>query len=142
MRGIPGSGKSTVAERIAKGLEQHSFFSREKGICSGKARIHSTDNYFMVDGEYRFDPTKLGEYHKTNFEAFKESVATGYPVVICDNTNTTKWEYERYQKAAEEAGYIVSIISMPHPEPEVAAERNSHGVPLEAIKRMLKRWEP
>ena len=30
--------------------------------------ILSTDDLFMVDGEYQFDPTKLGEYHAQNLE--------------------------------------------------------------------------
>ena len=40
LRGVPGSGKSTVAQNIG-------------------GTHFETDKYFMVDGEYKFDPTKL-----------------------------------------------------------------------------------
>ena len=49
MRGVPGSGKSTVASKI-KG---------ENGI------IHSTDDYFIdANGEYQFDKTLLAKNHE------------------------------------------------------------------------------
>lgn len=126
MRGIPGSGKTTAAKRLA-GMS---------GV------IHSTDNYFMVNGEYRFDRSQLQAHHDANFSAFCESLRQGVPLVICDNTNVTKAHYQRYVDAAEQAGYIVTFVIMKHPEPEVAAARNQHGVPLETIKRMIEKWEP
>ena len=45
LRGVPGSGKSTVAQNIG-------------------GTHFETDKYFMVDGEYKFDPTKLKQYHQ------------------------------------------------------------------------------
>jgi len=126
MRGLPGSGKSTVARQIAE---------------NRLSTIHSTDNFFMVNGEYQFNPSKLREYHAKNLAAFTKSCEDNTPVVICDNTNTQEWEYEQYIKAAEENGYCVAIVKMKHPSTIVAAERNTHGVPLEAILRMLSRFE-
>ncbi|MCA9363772.1 ATP-binding protein [Candidatus Kaiserbacteria bacterium] len=95
MRGVPGSGKSTIARRLAG----------ENGV------IHSTDDYFMVDGEYRFDPEKLREHHDANHKAFCESVIAGFEVVICDNTNTQPWHFKRYVESAEKAGYMVPSCS-------------------------------
>ena len=86
MRGVPGSGKSTVANHI-KG---------ENGV------IHSTDNYFMNEnGDYVFDKTLLGKHHQQNLEGthfliildFKLSIDSGIKTVIVDNTNTKKWEF-------------------------------------------------
>lgn len=55
MRGVSGSGKSTIAKELAY----------PEGV------IHSTDDYFYNEaGEYKFDPTKLSEYHEKNFQAF------------------------------------------------------------------------
>ena len=125
MRGIPGSGKSTMAKELAG----------SNGV------IHCTDDYFMVDGVYRFDFKKIKEYQDKNFEAFCRSLADGIETVICDKTNVQLWQYRDYIKTAEVAGYDVRIISMPHPDPEVAAARNKHGVPLEVIKRMIDQWE-
>lgn len=125
MRAVPGSGKSTIAKILAGTM----------GV------IHSTDEYFMVDGEYRFDPTLLGRYHDENFAAFCRSMGAGVPIVICDNTNSAHWHYERYAEAASKAGYKVVYVVIPHPTPEVTASRTIHNVPAHTIQRMIDEWE-
>lgn len=67
MRGVSGSGKSTLARVLARGV----------------GAIHSTDDYFYVDGEYRFSREQLQENHDRNFEAFCRSLKEGIPIVIC-----------------------------------------------------------
>ena len=126
LRGVPGSGKSTFAKRL---------ISRAGGA------IHSTDEFFMVDGEYRFDPVLLAEYHERNFQAFCQSLKCEVPVVVCDNCNVRRWQFHNYIAAAKAAGYVVVVITMPHPTAEVAAQRSQHNVPMENIQRMLERWE-
>ena len=125
IRGIPGSGKSTLAKTLVG----------ESGV------IHSTDDLFLVEGVYKFDPKSLGKHHEANYNAFKKSILSGISPVILDNTNTQKWEYEKYQKLAEEMGYEVEIVKVPHIDPVLASKRNTHGVPEDAIRRMLARWE-
>ena len=44
VRGVPGAGKSTFAKNLG---------------CTH----FETDEFFMVDGEYKFDPSKLKEAH-------------------------------------------------------------------------------
>jgi|GEM_PF-2329737 len=126
MRGVPGSGKSTVAREIA----------HPDGI------IHSTDSKFYDEhGEYVFDPKRLKEYHDENFDDFCKSLDAGVPIAILDNTNVQSWHYERYVEAAEKAGYAVRIIEMLFPDPEEAAQRNEHNVSKETIERMIMAWE-
>jgi hypothetical protein len=36
-------------------------------------------------------------------------VAAGVELVVVDNTHTQRWEYEKYEAAAAEAGYAVVI---------------------------------
>jgi predicted kinase len=125
MRGLPGSGKSTAAGHIAELFD---------------AEVHATDSFFFKDGEYFFDPSKLKEFHALNQAAFQQSLEEGKAMVICDNTNTQRWEFEPYLAAANQHGYqpiIVEIVA----DPEEAAARCSHGVPLEAVRRMQARWE-
>ena len=126
MRGVPGSGKSTVARMLAG----------EKGV------IHSTDNFFYdVDGEYHFDLEQLQGNHDHNFEAFCHSLSDGIPIVICDNTNVKRCHFERYVEAAKRAGYIVAFVVMTHPKVEVATQRTLHKVSPETIQKMIDEWE-
>lgn len=127
MRGVSGSGKSTLANHLA-GLD---------GI------IHSTDSYFYdSNGEYQFDPSLLGDNHQKNYTAFRDSLGK-HDVVICDNTNTQEWEYEGYVRSAEAAGYqVVYVVLKPLlRDAQLYADRNTHGVPLDAIHRQIARFE-
>ena len=114
------------------------------------ARVFSTDRLFMVDGEYQFNPTKLGEYHAINLRQasyFMEGfgMVYDYSDVLCiiDNTNTQSWEYEKYVEVAKENGFMVQVITVEWNIDDIPlyAKRNSHGVPEDAIYRMAERWE-
>jgi len=144
MRGIPGSGKSTVAKMIAEGCFPGQFSSTDvdEGQWFSDYVIHSTDDLCMVDGEYQFDIELAGERHAQNLENFKWSMEDGIECVICDNTNVKFSQYSPYIRAAESAGYRVVLVEMPHPAPILAAARNAHGVPLETINQMILDWEP
>ena len=133
MRGVSGSGKSTVAEKIA--AEQ----------CF--ALLFSTDDYFMVDGEYRFDPKRLGEYHANNVKRTEDAMLEKCPCIIVDNTNTQAWEMKPYVELAVTYGYTVRIVE---PEPVTfdelmtrqtqRADQNK-ALPAEVVQRMLNRYE-
>lgn len=75
MRGLPGSGKSTLAKKLAG----------QAGV------IYSTDDFFMIKGEYVYDPKKIGEYHQKNFERTSESIKKGVSPIVIDNTNIKLW---------------------------------------------------
>ena len=133
MRGLPGSGKSTKAREL-----------QEKGV------IHSTDTYFTnpSTGEYKFDFEKTKEYHQNNLEAAIESMEAGISPVIIDNTNTQRWEFQKYLDAAEEFGYDVKIETLDPTNysedfiKELAErQKKTHNVPEQVIIDMLKRWE-
>ena len=128
MRGVPGSGKSTVALGIARSLSSYA--------------IHSTDDLCMVDGEYKFDIELAGERHEQNYQNFLVSLQKGLPYVIVDNTNVKVKQYAPYVEAAQAADYAVVFVELHHPDLDVAVERNTHGVPREIINQMMLEWEP
>lgn len=130
MRGVPGSGKTHKAEQI-KAEHQD-------------AMIYSTDDFFMVDGRYTFNPKKLPEYHAANQKRARTACQNGVGHVIIDNTHVQAWEAREYVRAAMDYGYRVRFVEADTPwakDAEVCAARNQHGVPLDAIKRMLSNWQ-
>lgn len=82
IRGLPGSGKSTLAKRI----------QQEFNI----SYIYEADDYFMVDGVYKFDYNKLKEAHDQCYNNVREALASGYEVIVA-NTFVKQWEMARYK---------------------------------------------
>lgn len=133
MRGVSGSGKSTLARQIAD--EQY------------VSVIYSTDDFFMVDGEYRFDPKRLSEFHAHNVRRTEDAMVERCPCIIIDNTNTQAWEMKPYVELAMTHGYAVKIVE---PEPvsfdelmERQAQRADQNKALnaEVVQRMLNRYQ-
>lgn len=135
IRGAPGTGKTTEASKMDK----------------NENAVHcSADNYFYevaaLNGTSyleEFKPWLVGKAHQFCWGAFIHAlVVMGEETIIVDNTNTYKWEYENYVLLAEQLGYEVEIITTDMSESaEVYHERNTHGVPLEVIERMLREFE-
>jgi len=126
--GLPGSGKSTFVKTLSN-------------MIGYQTAIHSTDNFFIEDGEYKFNPTSLGRYHKQNLENFKKSLDGQVPVVIVDNTNLKARDRNKYVRLAESAGYNVQMVVIGEFSDEAVklyAKRNKHKVPLEKIEQMAK----
>jgi len=121
MQGVPGSGKSTYV----------------KSMQPVATEVISADSYFETkDGEYRFDPSKLGEAHGACLRRFVKLVAgASGDTVVVDNTNTTTLEIAPYMALASAYGCEVELVRV-QCDPEVAAARNVHGVPLHAVRRM------
>ena len=121
--------------------------------CGGQSVvICSTDSYFLnEDGEYVFDASKLGQYHGMNQYKAHQYMFMKTGLVIIDNTNTTHKEMKPYKESAEQFGYEVEEewvdeVELLDPEAlpsyiDICAERNTHGVPKEAIERMAKRFQ-
>jgi len=130
-RGIPASGKSSFAKEIVSSLPQ-------KGIS---ATVCSTDKYFMIDGEYCFDLSKLREYHLKNQDRFKSALKDNVDVVICDNTNIEPWESNLYYHIAREFDYRVILMDF---EPRdisahIDAQSNDdykHNIPKDILEDM------
>ncbi|XP_036312012.1 NEDD4-binding protein 2-like 1 isoform X1 [Pipistrellus kuhlii] len=131
LRGLPGSGKTTLARQL-----QHDF---------PRALIFSTDDFFFrEDGTYEFNPDFLEEAHEWNQKRARKAMRNGITPIIIDNTNLHAWEMKPYAVMALENNYEVIFR-----EPETRwkfnvqelARRNIHGVPREKIHRMKERYE-
>lgn len=128
MRGLPGSGKSTFVEQ----------FQPPYKVCSA-------DDYFTdVQGNYNFDPSKLTEAHAWCMKHFLLALESELNIrdLVVDNTNCSRAEYTPYVQVARAFGVPkIQLIKIEPAPVDVLVQRNIHGVPKEAIKGMLSRWE-
>jgi predicted kinase len=118
IRGIPGSGKSTLARTYV-----------EKGF-----KHFESDQYFMVDGEYRFDASKLSLAHHDCFEKTRVALLAGKSVVV-SNTFTRLWEMQNYINLAQTYQLPFKVIRC------VGKFKNVHGVPDDILEKMSDRFE-
>jgi predicted kinase len=125
MQGASGSGKSTMARTIKAMLE-----ASDQGV-----KICSTDDLFIEDGVYKFDPSKIAANHALNQKRCRAALEWGESVIV-DNTNTQAWEAKPYVQMAQELG--VPVFFMPcH-----GRFNNEHGVPSDKVDAMRQRIEP
>jgi len=123
MSGVPGSGKSFLADQIAE------LYS---------AIVCSADDYFMKSGTYNFDRTKLGHAHAECRYNAQTAIQAGYNVVV-DNTNVSHKELKPYIDMALAANYDIFVVRPNTPWANDTIEchkRCTHNVPLETIQRM------
>lgn len=126
LRGPSGFGKSTYAATMRAGA-----------ICSA-------DNYFVHNGVYNFDASKLSEAHQQCLQSCIAAMKEKKELIVVDNTNTKKWEYEKYIEAAKNLNYCTEIIEFIACCDEHAlelAKRNVHKVPTEIVMRQYNRFQ-
>ena len=120
IRGLPGSGKSTVAKLFDKALH------------------FEADMYFLdADGNYHFDASKIKNAHNWCRHSVMDAMKEGHPIVVVSNTFTQEWEMDVYYLLAEELGYRVTsmIVENRH------EGKNIHGCPDDKIEQMKTRFE-
>ena len=134
MRGVPGAGKSTKAKSLV-----------------GNGSIHSTDDLIEKAGDYNeffasmvasknFAP--LSRMHSQNLKDAIASMKNGITPVIIDNTNIKQNDSKEYVLAALNLGFADNNIKFVDIgtaglEAQQLADRNTHGVPLAAIEKII-----
>lgn len=123
LRGLPGSGKTTLANQLGGSLVE-------------------ADRYFMEYGDYKFDASKLKEAHawcKEQVQNWMETNGRGFdvPRIVVSNTFTQEWEMKPYYDLAKEHGYMVFSLIVENRH----GGKNVHNVPEDKIEQMRKRFE-
>lgn len=119
-RGLPGSGKSTTAKKM-----------RDSLIDIGETvGYYEADMYWIGDdGEYHFDPKRLGDAHNWCRDKVRDAL-NNCSVVIVSNTNLTKKEMDLWQQIAMSENAKMEVFHMK------TQYGNIHGVPEETIEKM------
>lgn len=116
IRGLPGSGKSTIAKEL-------------------QSYVHvEADMFFVQNGHYNFDPSKLGQAHEWCYSKVMRLLLEGFNVVV-SNTFTQKWEMQPYLDLCQELGITPNVIVA------TGKFQNVHNVSEAVLQRMRDRWE-
>jgi predicted kinase len=128
VRGLPGAGKTTCAQRISS--------------KTGAALVSADDFFTGEDGVYRFNPSLLPQAHAACQGAARRLLAGDRDVVV-HNTFTQGWEFTPYLRIAQEFDAEVEIIDVFDGgcSDEELFKRNVHEVPLAGIAAMRARWD-
>lgn len=129
VRGLPGSGKSTFAEKLV----ESDFL-----VCEA-------DKYFIdkETGQYNFDGSKIKDAHRWCQDLvetyMKDSLLNDqfYRKIVVSNTMTMEWEMKPYFELAEKYGYMVFTLIVENRH----NGKNTHGVPDEKLEQMKNRFE-
>ena len=120
LRGLPGSGKSSLAAILAE----------------NKYPIYSVDDFFTNNGKYHFEFDKNHLAYKQCEENTKKAMQNKLPKIFVDNTFTLDWEIEVYFKLASEFGYRVHVVTVE----KYHSYKNIHEVSDEQISKMAEKY--
>lgn len=122
IRGIPGSGKTTLATKIMESVLEN---------CTH----YEADMYFMDnDGNYNWERSKIREAHQWCQDKTDYDLERGYTVIV-SNTFTTIKELKPYMSLAEKYCITPTIITCHNNWGSI------HNVPPDTIIAMQNRFE-
>lgn len=119
IRGIPGSGKTTLALQMN----------------TDQSKVHvEADMFFMEDGVYVYDANRIKKAHQWCFEQTEKALQEGKNVIV-SNTFVKRWEVDPYLELAKKHNAPSEILVCE------GNYKSIHNVPEEVIQRMKNSWE-
>jgi predicted ABC-type ATPase len=131
IRGVQGSGKTTLANLIAEGLEPRGLYPEP---TSAK---FEADHFFInpETGEYNWDGAKIGEAHRWCQHQTNEAMKRQVPFIIVSNTFVRRAEMDVYLEMAKQHGYETQEIICK------GKFENVHGVDEEKVEKNRRKFE-
>lgn len=123
LRGLPGSGKSTIAKMLVG----------DKDYCHKEADMYFVDS----NGNYKFEPSKIKDAHQRCKDEIEFFMKYEHSPIVVSNTFTQEWEMDDYYLLAEKYGYRVHSLIVENRHGGV----NLHGVPIEKLQQMRDRFD-
>lgn len=121
MRGIQGSGKSTIANNLGN-------------ICSA-------DDYFKT---IKFSPELLKNAHNYCYDKARKYMEDNTDKIVIDNTNSRISEYNKYIELALEFSYKIVILEIYCPDRKhvkIFSSRSIHDIDYKTALKLYIRWE-
>lgn len=115
IRGLPGSGKSTMAKVLAQVGYEH----------------YEADMFFERDGVYAFDAARIREAHEWCRSRVTAALSRGARVVVA-NTFTRRIEMAPYFAMTSNIRVVEAL----------GRWGSIHNVPEDKLQAMAARWEP
>ena len=124
LRGLPGSGKTTLAALLSE---------------KGKYPVFSIDSYFTnpETNEYNFEFDKNHLAYKQCEEQTKKALQQNTEKVFVDNTFTLEWELEPYFKLASEFNYQIHVVTVENRH----GNKNTHNIGQEQLEKMAAKYK-
>ena len=119
IRGLPGSGKSTYAEKLSKKFNVKHF---------------ENDAYLMKDDKYNWTPESAKLAAKQCFFDTVSELKAGKDAIV-SNVFVTKKAIDRYVNAAKQLGCQILVIRMTNDF------GNIHNVPDKTLQSMKTQFE-
>lgn len=122
LRGLPGAGKTALAETLSE---------------NGKHPMFSVDDYFTgTDGSYQFRYDENHEAYRLCEQNTDAALKGGAEKVFVHNTFTMDWEMEPYFKMAAKYGYRVFVVTVENRH----GGSNNHGIPAGHLEKMAEKY--
>lgn len=146
-RGLPGSGKSFLTNKIKQIEEQ---------FGSEKPKILSIDNYFMTENEqickkskkkqtvmdYEYDQSLDDIYQNSLVKSFKKTVDDMlFNFIIIDMINEKMDKIEEINSYAKNHGFYTFIIDLYEKDLGDCFKQNIHKRTIEDMQKIQKNWE-
>lgn len=136
IRGVQGSGKTTLAKWIVEATKVHGGDITKPGLYIPSYDHFEADMYFInpVSGEYKWVGEEIGKAHRWCEWAVNNAMGKGRNVIV-SNTFIKKEDYKVYEEMAQQHEYSIQII--------VCQGRfeNIHNVPEEKVEQKRKQFE-